>query len=229
MRSARTEILGNIKASLNAIQNQVARERAAQIRINNPPSHVIPKRALLEKPELLTLFRKMAEEVAATTNQINALDKLPAEVADFLTQHNLPTKIKTDSNLLFANVDWAAQPTLEVSRGKAENDDLVSVTAAFAGVAETGTVVLTSGATNPTTLNFLPENHIVVLPISRLHGTYEETWDHLLHSRIQEAKPLPRTVNWITGPSRTGDIEQTMLLGIHGPRRLHLILVNDDG
>jgi L-lactate dehydrogenase complex protein LldG len=38
---------------------------------------------------------------------------------------------------------------------------------------------------------------------------------------------MPRTVNWITGPSRTADIEQTLLLGAHGPQRLHILIVND--
>ena len=229
MKGARAEILGKIKASLGTIQDNVAREQAAHMRIAHPPRHVIPKRTQIGKSALLNLFREMAEEVAATTSQIDCLQKLPAEVANYLAQHNLPTQLKTDTNSLLANVDWGALATLEVRCGKAENHDHVSVTAAFAGVAETGTVVLTSGVTNPTTLNFLPENHIVVLPTSRLYRTYEDVWEQLRKYRAQNDETLPRTVNWITGPSRTGDIEQTMQLGLHGPRRLHLILVNDDG
>jgi L-lactate dehydrogenase complex protein LldG len=94
---------------------------------------------------------------------------------------------------------------------------------ALAGVAETGTLIMTSGPDNPTTLNFLPENHIVLLLADDVAGNYEDVWDKL---REKYGSNLPRTVNMITGPSRTGDIEQTIELGAHGPRRLHILLVD---
>jgi L-lactate dehydrogenase complex protein LldG len=99
----------------------------------------------------------------------------------------------------------------------------VSVAHADAGVAETGTLVLTSGQDNPTTLNFLPEVEIVVLTAADIAGDYETVWD-----RIRERYgrgTMPRTVNYVTGPSRSGDIEQTIILGAHGPRTLHIVVV----
>ena len=82
---------------------------------------------------------------------------------------------------------------------------------------------LASGQDNPTTLNFLPETHIVVLRAEGVAGDYETVWAKL---RARYGKgALPRTVNWVTGPSRSGDIEQTILLGAHGPRRLHVVVV----
>ena len=98
------------------------------------------------------------------------------------------------------------------------------MTPAFAGVAETGTLMLTSGAHSPTTLNLLPETHIVVLKKSQITGSYEDGWARLRES--QEKDAMPRTVNFITGPSRTGDIEQKILMGAHGPRRLHIVLID---
>jgi L-lactate dehydrogenase complex protein LldG len=83
---------------------------------------------------------------------------------------------------------------------------------------------LISGPDNPTTLNFLPETHIVVLPKSAVTGSYEDVWDRL-RQHVGEGV-MPRTVNLVTGPSRTGDIEQTIELGAHGPRRLHIILLD---
>ena len=94
---------------------------------------------------------------------------------------------------------------------------------AFAAVAESGTLVLTSGAANPTTVNFLPETEIVAIAANDIAGDYETVWA-LLRARYGRGE-LPRTVNWITGPSRSGDIEQTILLGAHGPRRLHIVIV----
>ncbi len=86
-----------------------------------------------------------------------------------------------------------------------------------------GTLVLTSGADNPTTLNFLPETAIVVLDAADIAGDYETVWERLQQQAGEN--PLPRTINLISGPSRSADIEQTLLLGAHGPRNLHIIVV----
>ena len=93
------------------------------------------------------------------------------------------------------------------------------------GVAETGSLVMVSGPDNPSTLNFLPDNHIVVVRAKDLASDYEGVWAKVRFAFGKSA--MPRTVNWITGPSRSGDIEQTMLLGAHGPRRLHVVVVRD--
>jgi len=99
----------------------------------------------------------------------------------------------------------------------------VAVAHAFGGVAETGTLVLVSGPGNPTTLNFLPDYAIAVVRESDITGAYETVWERL---RAAYGKGvMPRTVNWVTGPSRSGDIEQTILLGAHGPRSVHIVVV----
>jgi L-lactate dehydrogenase complex protein LldG len=85
--------------------------------------------------------------------------------------------------------------------------------------------MLISGAQTPTTLNFLPETHIVVVRCDQVVATYEDGWDRLRAAAKTEL--LPRVVNFITGPSRTADIEQHIELGAHGPRRLHIVLVED--
>jgi L-lactate dehydrogenase complex protein LldG len=87
--------------------------------------------------------------------------------------------------------------------------------------------MLVSGEATPTTLNFLPDTHIVILRARQVVASYEDGWDLLRQRPGEGPKALPRTVNFITGPSRTGDIEQRIELGAHGPRRLHVILVGD--
>lgn len=89
--------------------------------------------------------------------------------------------------------------------------------------AETGTLFLVSGADNPTTLNFLPETHIVLICAGDVAGSYEEAFDRL--RAIYGESTLPRTVNLISGPSRTADIEQTIVRGAHGPKRLHVVIL----
>jgi L-lactate dehydrogenase complex protein LldG len=114
---------------------------------------------------------------------------------------------------------------LQIRRGRAEAKDRVSLTPCHAAIAETGTLMLISGALTPTTLSFLPETHIVVVHRDQVVATYEDGWDRLRTTANAEA--LPRAVNFITGPSRTADIEQHIELGAHGPRRLHIVLIED--
>jgi L-lactate dehydrogenase complex protein LldG len=115
------------------------------------------------------------------------------------------------------------QTALDVSAGRSDGGDPNAVSHAFGGVAESGTLAMLSGPDNPTTLNFLPDNHIVIVSAADVAGDYETIWQRL-RERLGKGT-LPRTVNLITGPSRSADIEQTLLLGAHGPRTLHIIIV----
>ena len=121
-----------------------------------------------------------------------------------------------------AAMPWS-ETTLEILHGPSDGRDVNAVSAAFAGIAETGTLALVSGADNPTTLNFLPDNHIVVLPRDAILADYESVFAKLRGAYGKGG--APRTLNFITGPSRSADIEQTLLLGAHGPRRLHIVIV----
>jgi L-lactate dehydrogenase complex protein LldG len=122
---------------------------------------------------------------------------------------------------------WDNRPLLTIRRGRAEPGDAVSLTRCLAGIAETGTLMLVSGRDTPTTLNFLPDTHIVVLRAGQVVASYEDGWDLVRHRAAGKPEGWPRTVNLITGPSRTGDIEQRIQLGAHGPRRLHIVLVGE--
>jgi L-lactate dehydrogenase complex protein LldG len=73
---------------------------------------------------------------------------------------------------------------------------------------------------------FLPENHFVVLQAKDITGSYEESWDRFRATYGRGT--LPRTVNLVSGPSATADIERTLVRGAHGPRRLAVFLVLDE-
>ncbi|MEZ0282782.1 lactate utilization protein C, partial [Methyloceanibacter sp.] len=104
----------------------------------------------------------------------------------------------------------------------AEPNDRASLSRAVAGAAETGTLFLLSGSDNPTSLNFLPEAHSVLIAASDIFASYEEAFDRI---RLLSGGVMPRSVNLISGPSRTADIEQTIVRGAHGPRRLHVVIL----
>ncbi|WP_218048723.1 LutC/YkgG family protein [Curvivirga aplysinae] len=204
--------------------------KAVEKRLAEHPSGLIPKRSQLEKAEQVNLFQKMAENVQASVVRLKSDREIPAAVSDYLAQKNLPARVKLSGDERLSNLPWSENAShISLLEGASGGDDLVSLAVSFAGIAETGTLVLHSGPKGPTTLNFLPETHMVVLRESDIVGAYEEAWARIRKQQADKGEEfLPRTVNMITGPSRTGDIEQTILLGAHGPHALHILMVADD-
>ncbi len=231
MSAGRDEILGGIRRSLGR-SGPVDDARAAELRdrIADPKRNLIPARADLAQPALVDLFQTMAEGVFASVERVADMTDVPQALTGYLKRENLPAQVVMAPDETLDDAAWEAEPLLEIHRRLPQESDVVSVTSAPAAVAETGTLVMFSGADHPSTLNFLPETHVVVLPADRVTKTYEDVWD-LLREKMADGENgldglMPRTVNFITGPSRSGDIEQTLLLGAHGPRRLHIILVD---
>ena len=190
----------------------------------------VPARAQVARADQIALFIAEAERVQASVVRVQSVRDVPGAVAGYLARHNIEPRLKCAPDPFLRSIPWAQHSALSVAEGKGERDDPVGVTGAFAAVAETGTLVLVSGAASPTTLALVPPMHVAVVPTARLLGTYEESWAAL---RARETGPgkefvMPRSVNWITGPSRTADIEQTLLLGAHGPQRLFIVLVDEE-
>ena len=229
MSAGRDAIMGGLRRALKrgAEAADAAAREAVDQRLRDTPRGLIPARAQIPAAAQVDLFESMAVEQAATVARIASLDQIPAALADYLKAANLAPKLRLAPSPELENLPWDSQPLIEIETGRAQGDDQVSLTGAVAGVAETGTLLLASGPEAPTTLNFLPDNHVVVLKASQVVGAYEDAWDRLRERHGPGA--LPRTVNFITGPSRTADIEQTIQLGAHGPRRLHILLVEDTG
>ncbi len=239
MSNARSEILGAIREAVakntGKTPDSLGDPHAdANSRLTDHPVNLIPARGRLGKKARVDLFIREAERVSATVARVSSLVGVPREVARFLAKNNLPMTLKIASEISEETIPWTEQTLLKVEEGRADGTEHTSVSRAFAGVAETGTLVVLSGPGNPTTLNFLPPSHVCVVLASEITGDYEDVWARLRAEKNDEGKGdggsggfLPRTVNWITGPSRTADIEQTLLLGAHGPQRLHIVIVDD--
>ncbi len=155
---------------------------------------------------------------AGTVTRVRDASEVPRAVEQYLEEHQLPPKMVAASNGLVGSIRWP--DGFQVEHRPASRDDRVSVTGAIAAVAETGTIVVSSDNESPTTLNFLPDDHIAVIETGQLRTHLEDVW-----SALREADEMPRAVNFISGPSKTADVEQTLALGAHGPRRLHVIMV----
>ncbi len=221
--TGREAVLGKVRRALSVSGEETARRSDVDARLAVPLPNLIPARGQLPQDERVALFCVMAERVSATVRRLNAADEVPAALAEQLRRHNLPLQIRTGSDPVLHRLPWEREPHLERRIGPSDGGDAVALSYAFAGVAETGTLVLLSGPDNPTTLNFLPDTHIVMIEAKDISGDYESVWRHL--RALNGPGVLPRTVNFVTGPSRSADIEQTLILGAHGPRALHILVV----
>lgn len=221
---SRAKLLASIRRGLGVSGDESSRRQAVDERLQRHARNLIPVRGEGDERYRVTLFMKMLLSVSGTCEEVDNLADVPGEVARYLREHNLPARLRHGEDRVLSELPWHRAPNLTVEQGRAQAQDEVSLSHAFAGVAETGTLIMTSGADNPTTLNLLPENHLVVLEARNIAANYEDVWDRL-RATYGEGR-MPRTVNMITGPSRTADIEQQIQLGAHGPRRLHVIVVN---
>ncbi len=213
--NARDNILGRIRAALGRSRPLTETE-------------TIPLRTVLRENrrgplptmnwEPVSRFRERCLSLSSTLDDAPDLQQVPAAVKRYLTTSHLPGACVCSPQ--FAGLDWAGIG-LAVEVRPATAEDAVGVTGAYCAIAETGTLMLLSGASNPMTNSLLPETHIAVVSASRILRCMEDGWDLLR----REHGPLPRQVAFISGPSRTADIEMTLVIGIHGPYRVHVILV----
>ena len=226
MSEARERILAAVRNSLGRGRLDPKREAELRARLAAHHRNLVPARATaIDERGRVELFIAMAEEVQAAVTRVSSPAAVPEAVARYLAAQNLPAELVMAPDPSLDDIPWNTWPLLQIRRGRAEAEDRVSLTPCHAAIAETGTLMLSSGAQTPTTLNFLPETHIVVVRRDQVVATYEDGWDRLRAGKTAEG--LPRAVNFITGPSRTADIEQHIELGAHGPRRLHIVLVED--
>jgi len=216
--SARDAILGRIQSALVAEKPG----RVAPQSVNDAPAEVSTR--LSEKPvSTLPAFSedpterliRMMESVQMTVTRVQTTADVVNAVDDFISSEGLDGDVTVAPAL--ASMEWPGQ----YRSGTASGTELTSVTPCLAAVAETGSVVFSSSGDTPATLNFLPDNHIVVLNESQVVRHVDDVW-----TELRKTGQGSRAINFVTGPSRTGDIEQVIEIGAHGPRRVHVVLVS---
>jgi L-lactate dehydrogenase complex protein LldG len=215
-------ILDKLKAQINPSRSDDTRRAAVAERLKIHSRGVLPAMPV----QRIKRVNKFIEKVIASQATIEQITRRNAAnaIKEYLRSHNLPGEIRMGNDERLKIVRENAKGLL-IKDGRSDGQDLVSLSHAEAGVVETGTLALFSSPDNPTTLNFLPENHIVMINEADIVPHYEDVWK-VTRARYGEGQ-MPRTLNFITGPSRSADIEQTLLLGAHGPIRLHVLLTRD--
>ncbi len=210
MTSAREDILKGIRGALKRGPLDATQQSALATRV---PAHTRPA---IDEDAVERFVRKF-ESRAGTVARVATLRNVPAAVEAYREAQGLPQRAAVGAGL--KSLRWAKG--WEVHHGAAGSDEALAVSPALAGIAETGSLLLASGPDSPTTHNFVPDDHVVVLEAKQIVMHFEEAWAML------RARPegIARATNIISGPSRTADVEQTIQLGAHGPRRVHVILV----
>jgi L-lactate dehydrogenase complex protein LldG len=222
MASARDNILARVRNALGKKERDEAGLAAAEAYMY---AHAHGPRPRLPG-DLVEQFIARARDMGSTVERIGGRSEIPRCTASYLAALELPPALaeqKSTSGVCwpeFATLDWAGAG-LSLEARPTTGGDRLAITGCFCAIAETGTMVVLGGEDTPTAHVLLPDTHVAVVRADRIVGGMEEAFEWIR----RECAALPRAVNMISGPSRTGDIEQTIVLGAHGPYRVHILIV----
>jgi len=204
------------------------------------------RRELAERwPAALERFRDEFTRVGGVFYRVGKASEVPEVVAAIATQTGSRRLVTWHPRMLGA--DWTADlaayglaaeamPDGAVAPGEREAlrariaDADLGLTGVDLAVAETGTLVLVSGAGRPRSTSLLPAVHVAVFDRTALVeslaqvGLVLEAWHE---AGRDDAPERGAAINFITGPSRTADIELTLTRGVHGPKEVHAVFVDD--
>lgn len=213
LNPAKAAIFANLHSALKRGPLEQGERSALDARMSAPSRHLRPSQEADKVERFVTKFQSRAGTLA----RVPSLADVPAAVEAYRLDKGLPTQVMVGAAL--ADMPWPSE--WQVDHSAAGKESTLSVSPCLAGIAETGSLLLVAAPGSPTTHNFVPDDHVVVLEAHRIVAYFEDAW------AILRARPegMPRATNIISGPSRTADVEQTMQLGAHGPRRVHVILV----
>jgi L-lactate dehydrogenase complex protein LldG len=221
-RAAREAVLGRVRNALGraAADPQAYADAEAYIAAHrHGPRPAMPA-------DLVTHFMQRATEMASTVERIASTDAIPQAVARYLDALELPPELaeqKSHAGVCwpeFGGLDWT-RAGLTIESRPTTGHDRLGITGCFCAIAETGTLAMISGVETPTATTLLPDTHVAVVSAARIVPGMEEAFEMIRAERGL----VTRAINLISGPSRTGDIEQTIVLGAHGPFRLHVLVL----
>lgn len=218
-QQSRERVLSRIRASLDRVDGATIGE--SRQALGYLKRHPIGPRPVVSPEGMLARFMAQSARLSATVELVPSRAALPERVASFLSQQAI--ELRAVAWPAFSDLDWARAGLDVAFRAPVRDEprpDLVGITGCFAAVAETGTLALCSGPDTPASMALLPETHIAVVETQQVVPHMEDVFE-----RVRAAGGMPRALNFVSGPSRTADIEQTLVLGAHGPYRVHLMIL----
>jgi len=227
-QASREAVLARVRSALGKTDRTAARAQAEAY----VAAHAHGPRPAMPA-DLVGRFIGRATDMQSSVERIADRGAIAPAVARYLASLDLAPELPSQPALgappsstagvcwpEFADLDWESVG-LSVEARPTTGDDRLGITGTFCAIAETGTLVVLTGADTPTATTLLPETHVAVVRADRIVSGMEEAFDLVRRERGR----LPRAVNLISGPSRTGDIEQTIVLGAHGPFRVHILVL----
>lgn len=164
------------------------------------------------------LIEQMANTHIAVA-ELATIDDVPGWVAGYAQQQQLPARLVGGAAL--ARLPWQAAG-IQFEQRAALTSDALAISEALCGIAESGTALLQSGPDNPSSLNFLPDHHIITLDANNIVGQWEDAWR--LCRKLWQGQ-MPRALHGISGPSSTADVGLIQVFGAHGPRNLSVLVI----
>jgi L-lactate dehydrogenase complex protein LldG len=222
--SAREQVLARIGTRLEADSTPADRLSKVEDRLSAHKRNTVPARGKKNHEELIELFTTMLTAVQGTVTRVKSFQQVPEAIIKYLQLNSLGSQVCLDEEAQQLEIPWERFADLEFTAWAPKQSISVGITSCFGAVAETGSLVACSSSKHAITMNFLSETNIVILEARNLVGVYEEIWDRL---RTTSGMRLPRDLTLISGPSCTGDIEMVLEFGVHGPKRLHVVIVGD--
>ena len=215
---ARENILARIRKAQGRPGVEPTEQERALVREAVARHEVGPQPPFAHAPDRLAQFRRECERLGTTHATVASDGGIPAEIARYLDEGGLERRLAGWHE--FAGLDWDGAGIAFDDR-PATSQDRTGLTGCFCAIAETGTTLLLSAPESPKLTALLPETHVCVVRAARLLDTMEDAFA-LLRRKVGEP---PRSVFFVSGPSRTADIEQTIVIGAHGPYRVHVVIV----
>lgn len=221
-RAARDAILARVRKALGKSGDRTQAKDEAQAYLAAHPQG--PRPTITEN--LVDRFTRRATDMESTIERIGSRAEIPAAVARYVHALVLPPALANHKSTAgvcwpeFAGLDWKGAGLAIEVRPTAGSDRL-GITGTYCAIAETGTLVVLTGPDSPTATTLLPDTHVAIVDAGRIVTGMEDAFNLIR----QERGELPRAINMISGPSRTGDIEQTVVVGAHGPYRVHILVV----
>ena len=236
--SSREEMLGTIR-NLLKIQEKGSPSAAEPI-LPPPLDGVMP---LIPPEDLAERFELELQSLGCNTYRTSTLDELREKLCSILEQTKVESVVLSRNPIIdrLRIGSMLGNRGIRVSRwppsaeglqqGTSFHDECFAAGAGITGVdfalAESGSLVLTSATEGSQLASLAPPVHIALYRRSQLRATLDEVLQHLPVSRDPGQASPARSVVFISGTSRTADIEQILVRGVHGPRSVHAILVED--
>jgi len=220
--NARETILASIREHLAA-----SAEHDHRVAIHHSsPAATQPNGAPLVAPSRIDLFKTSLEAVnghcVVARTELEIVHALTRIITELIHSQLNPRRIAlSDAKPLERLVRLVAvQMDVTVAPSSSDLFDIdIGITTAQAAIAETGTLVLDSSRERNRLISLVPPVHIAIVEAANLHSTLGETL-----AALQSDDEISPVVTFITGPSRTADIELTLAIGVHGPQELYVII-----